>query len=134
MDASTMTTTMLGSDRPILDRVTEWGPAAATAGVQEPPFASVKNLHCSDDNDRATNNHLGDYVKSIMETKDCDEESSSKWCEALQATALQRTKQADEILAAFDNPDRQLLIVKGPCGGMYNLCCCCCSCCRCASH
>jgi hypothetical protein len=126
MDVSTTTTTMLGSDRQILDRVTERGPASAAAGVHEPTLqclSSMKNLHYSDNNDHATNNRHGNNVKSMMETKACDEESipsssSSKWCQSLQATALQRTKEADEILAAFDDPNRQLLIVKGPSGGM----------------
>jgi hypothetical protein len=49
-----------------------------------------------------------------------NDDELSKLHQALHETAVQRTKESNEILECFEDTNRQLLLVEGSCGGTLN--------------
>jgi hypothetical protein len=120
---------MVEADERPVERSAE-RPAAAQRWLHN-QVAFVSTFRDDDDGDAATKNATAttDSQSIIVieqvdnsnnnnneEEKQLDE--SKLLCRgALLATALQRPKESQEILDCFTDPNRQLLLVEGPCGG-----------------
>jgi hypothetical protein len=59
-------------------------------------------------------------VDSTTEKVTTNDDELSKLDQELLETPVQRTKETKVILECFEDPNRQLLLVEGPCGGTLN--------------
>jgi hypothetical protein len=117
---TTATTMMVEAERPV-ERSAE-RPAAAQRWLNN-QVAFVSTFRVDDDGDAATKNETATtdnqtiIVVEQLDNTNNDNSESKLLCRALLATALQRPKESQEIQDCFTDPNRQLLLVEGPCGG-----------------